>query len=121
MSLTGSELTGDVLTQKLRLRLVRLRYQVRPGIFLFLSLSMNVGKGEFSYVRSPEVATWQMHLLHVLATVASLCNAAGLTSPAPSQKEAARSVEEEASGPGGYGNDADLGRDGFSGSVPRFV
>ena len=36
-------------------------------------------------VRIPEVVIWQMHLLHVLATMAALCNAAGLTSPATSQ------------------------------------
>jgi hypothetical protein len=48
MSLTGSEVTGDVLTQDLWLRLLRLRYRVRPGIFPFLPFSMNVGEGDFS-------------------------------------------------------------------------
>ena len=41
-------------------------------------------EGKSCEVRSPEVVTWQMRLLHVLATMAALCNAPGLTSPATS-------------------------------------
>jgi len=44
----------------------------------------------------------------MLDTVASLCNAAGLRSPAPSWKEEGRGVAEEANGAGGHGDDAGL-------------
>jgi len=38
MSLTDGEVIGDVLTQKLQLRLLRLHYRVRPQYLPLLSL-----------------------------------------------------------------------------------